>query len=155
MESRWHNFDPGEDADSREKLIAKARHRYVEVGSELAAVFVERFEKAKQPIKGVLRQVAGIGTGLFDLEPPKVRIEIRGRGKCVSRPVSASYGFEDATGEIRLKLSEDNAKKIEPDTVTVMLIEEITQKTVSVVLLDAASGVELATLDKIEVVISI
>jgi hypothetical protein len=49
---------------------------------------------------------------------------------------------------------EDDSKKIEPDTVTVMLEEEISQKTVSVVLLDASSGVELATLDKLEVAIS-
>jgi hypothetical protein len=36
-------------------------------------------------------QVAGSGTGLFELEPPKVRVEIRAKGKSVSRPVSASY----------------------------------------------------------------
>src|SRR5262249_25244338 len=35
---------------------------------------------------------------LFEFEPPKVRIELRANKKCVSMPVSASYGFEDATG---------------------------------------------------------
>ena len=49
---------------------------------------------------------------------------------------------------------EDDSKTIEPNTVAVMLVDEISQKTVSVVLLDASSGVELATLDKIEVAIS-
>ena len=100
-------------------------------------------------------QIAGSGTGLFDLEPPKVRIEIRARGKCISSPVSASYGFEDATGEIQLKLSEGTTKKIKLNTVTVMLVEEVTQKTIGVHLVDAASGVELASVLEIENAISI
>jgi hypothetical protein len=99
-------------------------------------------------------QVSGAGTGLFELEPPKVRVEIRAKGKCVSIPVSASYGYENATGEVSLKLAEDDPKKIEPNTVTVMLVEEVTQKTVSVALLDASSGAELKSLDKIDVAIS-
>lgn len=101
-------------------------------------------------------QIAGSQSGgsLFDMETPKVRVEIRAKGKCVSRPVSASYGFEDGTGEIQLRSMDDNSKKIEPNTVAIMLTEEITQKTVSVVLVDASSGVELATLDKLEVAIS-
>lgn len=36
-----------------------------------------------------------------------------------------------------------------------MLVEELAQKSVSVVLLDASSGVELATLEKLEVAISL
>jgi hypothetical protein len=100
-------------------------------------------------------QVAGAGTGLFELEPPKVRLEIRAKGKSVSRPVSASYGFEDATGEVVLKQAAGDSKKIEPNTVTLMIVEDIAQKTVAVSLLDAASGAELAVLDKIEVAISL
>jgi len=99
-------------------------------------------------------QVAGKQSGsLFGMEAPKVRVEIRAKGKCVSRPVSASYGFEDGAGEVQLLVMEDDSKKIEPNTIAVMLVEEIS-KTVSVVLLDASSGVELATLDKLEVAIS-
>jgi len=100
-------------------------------------------------------QVAGTGTGLFELEPPKVRVEIRAKGKAISTPVSASYGFENATGDVELKLAEDNPKKIEPNTITVMVSEEPSQKTVSIYLLDSTSGAVLATLDKIEVAISI
>ena len=91
---------------------------------------------------------------LFGIEAPKVRVEIRAKGKCVSRPVSASYGFEDGAGEVQLRIMKDDSKKIEPSTVAVMLVEEISQKTVSVVLLDASSGVELAALDQLEVAIS-
>ncbi len=91
---------------------------------------------------------------LFGFEPPKVRIEIRAHKRCVSLPVSASYGFEDATGEVTLKLAASDPKKLEPNTITVMLTEELTQKTVGIYLLDATTGAELASLDKIEVAIS-
>jgi hypothetical protein len=100
-------------------------------------------------------QIAGAGTGLFGLELPKVRVEIQANKKGVSIPVSASYGFEDATGEVSLRPMAADSKKIEPNTVTLMLIEEITQKTIAVYLLDAASGAILVSLDQIEVAISI
>ena len=69
-----------------------------------------------------------------------MRIELRANKKCVSLPVSASYGFEDATGEVTLKISGSDHKRIEPNTVTLMLTEEIAQKTVGVYLLDATTG---------------
>jgi hypothetical protein len=94
-------------------------------------------------------------SSLFGFEPPKVRVELRANKKCVSVPVSASYGFEDATGEVTLKLAESDPKMLEPDTVTVMLTEELTQKTVGIYLLDATTGAELASLDRIEVAISL
>lgn len=99
-------------------------------------------------------QIDGIGTSLFTLAPPKVRVELRVRGKCVSQPVSASYGFEDATGEVHLRTMAHEPRRIDMNTVAVMLLEEITEKTVSVALLDATSGAELARLDKIEVAIA-
>jgi hypothetical protein len=102
-------------------------------------------------------QVAGVPSEsrLFGFEPPKVRIEIRANKKCVSVPVSASYGFEDATGEVKLKVAEQDEKRIESNTVTVMISEEITQKTAGVYLLDATTGAELATPLTVEVAISI
>jgi hypothetical protein len=97
-------------------------------------------------------QVGGSSTGLFNVEPPKVRVEVRAKGKRVSAPVSASYGFEEATGDVQLRPSTAEPKQIEPDTVTLMVeVEEIGQKTVSISLLDATSGAELAGMDKIEV----
>ena len=92
---------------------------------------------------------------LFGFEPPKVRIELRTNKKCVSVPVSASYGFEDATGEVKLKIAESDNKRIEPNTVTLMLSEEIAQKTIGVYLLDATTGVELAAPLTVEVAISL
>jgi hypothetical protein len=93
-------------------------------------------------------------SSLFGFEPPKVRIELRANKKCVSVPVSASYGFEDATGEVKLKIAESDSKRIEPNTVTVMVAEEIAQKTVGVYLLDATTGAELAAPLTVDVAIS-
>jgi PglZ domain len=101
-------------------------------------------------------QIGGVQdqSNLFGFEPPRVRIEVRANKKCVSIPVSASYGFEDATGEVRLKLADNDTKRIETNTVTVMISEEVNQKTVGVYLIDAATGAELATPLTIEVAIS-
>lgn len=102
-------------------------------------------------------QITGIGTGLFELEPPKVRVELRSKGKAVSSPVSASYGFEEATGDVTLKVADNGSKQIEPNTVTVMvtLDEESPPKTVNLVLLDSTTGAELASIEKIETAISL
>jgi hypothetical protein len=99
-------------------------------------------------------QISGSQLSLFGFEPPKVRIELRANKKCVSLTVSASYGFEDATGEVKLKTAENDNKRIEPNTVTVTLSEEISLKTVAVCLLDAATGAELADPLTIDVAIS-
>jgi hypothetical protein len=100
-------------------------------------------------------QITGNVTRLFDFEPAKVRIEVRAGKKVVSRPVSASYGFEDGTGEVKLKTVADDPKTIEPNTVTLMITEEFDQKTVGIHLIDASSGAELKCLEKIEVAISL
>jgi hypothetical protein len=92
-------------------------------------------------------------SSFFEFEPPKVRIEVRANKKCISIPVSASYGFEDATGEVKLKIAEQDAKRIETNTVTVMITEEVTQKTVGVFLLDATTGAELVAPLTIDVAI--
>ena len=101
-------------------------------------------------------QIAGTQSesSLFGFEPPRVRIEIRANKRVVSVPVSASYGFEDATGEVNLKVAEQDAKRLEPNTVTMMIGEDISQKTVGVYLIDATTGAELAAPLTVEVAIS-
>ena len=84
-----------------------------------------------------------------------MRLELRANKKCVSRPVSASYGFEDATGEVKLKLAHNDKNQIESNTVTVMLSEDISQKTIGVYLLDATTGAELTAPLTVDVAISI
>jgi hypothetical protein len=53
---------------------------------------------------------------------------------------------------VQLRPSKTDARQIEPDTVTMMVdVDQVGQKTVSVSLLDATSGAELANIEKIEV----
>ncbi|OGR24138.1 MAG: hypothetical protein A2139_12160 [Desulfobacca sp. RBG_16_60_12] len=98
--------------------------------------------------------VEGRNTGLFELKPPKVRVELRAKGKSVSRPVSASYGFDEATGDVVLKKDEASPQDIAPNTITLMVVEEVDQKTVGVYLIAGASGAELTRVEKIEVAIA-
>lgn len=93
--------------------------------------------------------------GLFDITPPKVRVELRAKGKVVARAVSASYGFDEATGDVALRNDENNTKRIVPNTVTLTIIEEPDQKSVGLYLLDATTGAELSLLENIEVKIAI
>ncbi|MEK6799670.1 MAG: PglZ domain-containing protein [Planctomycetota bacterium] len=99
--------------------------------------------------------VEGRNTNLFVLEPPKVRVELRAKGKNVSRPVSASYGFDEATGDVVLKKHDANPQDIAPNTITLMVVEELDQKTVGLYLIDGASGAELTRVEKIEVAIAL
>jgi len=99
-------------------------------------------------------QITGFNPGLFDMEPPRIRLELRAKGKVVSRAVSASYGFEVATGDVTLRNEEADSKRVASNTVTLMVTEELNQKSVGLCLLDAATGAELARLDRIEVTIS-
>lgn len=114
-------------------------------------------------------EVSGIVAALWDVAPPRVRLEMRGLPGSVATPVSASYGFDDATGDVQLRLIRDgDARAVEPNTVALMLTGDIDQdiddssgkqpsKTPSVVvrLVDAGSGNELARLDPIEVALSL
>ena len=99
-------------------------------------------------------QITGVNTGLFDIVPPKVRIELRAKGKTISRAVSASYGFDEETGGVALRNDENNTRNIAPNTVTLMVVEEPDQKNVVLYLLDETTGAELSRLEKIEVAIA-
>ena len=65
--------------------------------------------------------VEGRNTGLFEFEPPKVRIEIRTKGRSISRPVSASYGFDEATGDVVFKGDDKSPQEVAPNTITLMV----------------------------------
>lgn len=100
-------------------------------------------------------QIRAGATGLFELVPPRVRVEIMAKTESISMPVSASYGFEEATGDVQLRSAEGDEKAVEPNTVTLAITKETSQKTVTVRLLDAASGAQLARLEGVEMAISI
>ena len=100
-------------------------------------------------------QVQAVLNSFLDFKPPKVRIEIRAKGQCISVQVSASYGFEDATKEVQMRMCAGQERTVEPNTVTLMISAEGELKTASIHLLDAISGMELARQDGVEMSISI
>jgi len=75
-------------------------------------------------------QLTGVNSGLFDIAPPKVRVELRAKGKIVSRAVSASYGFEEATCDVAMHNDASDSKRIASNTITLMITEEPDQKIV-------------------------
>jgi len=88
-------------------------------------------------------QVMGRLTGLFDVDLPRVRVEVRAKAEVLSLPVSASYGFVEATGDVELRLKDDEPQVVDSNTVTLMLTVISVKGAVSVHLLDAATGREL------------
>ena len=100
--------------------------------------------------------IKGDATGIFELVPPKVRVEVRVKKDCISQPATASYGFEEATGDVQLQKTVDNPRAIESNTIALLITQDQPAKTVaSVHLLDAVSGAELARISKIEMAIAI
>ena len=69
--------------------------------------------------------------------------------------MSASYGFDEATGDVVLRRDEERPKDIAPNTITLMVVDEVDQKTVGLYLIDGATGAELTRIEKIEVVIAL
>ena len=86
---------------------------------------------------------------------PAVRIEIRSGNEVCSIPVSGSYGFQD-TGAVMLRSIGTNPSETEPNTVALMLTGKAPSKgTISIHLVDVATGVELQRLENVEVSIAI
>jgi hypothetical protein len=100
-------------------------------------------------------KVCGHVSHLFSASLPAIRVEIREGRETISNPVDALYGFDDATGAVEMRKPSDRGMSIEPNTVTLHLTRIPSRKRVTVHLLDAGSGRELARLDDIEVAIAI
>ena len=98
--------------------------------------------------------VEGLSGTFLEVEAPKVRIEVRDKAETISTPISASHGFEDATGEVQLKFSAEESGKLEQNTITVQITKVPETNRVSVHLIDV-NGVELAKLESIDISISI
>jgi len=112
---------------------------------------------AKISTRFISVQVTGVAAGLLEPVAPKVRVEVRVGGKPISKAVSASYGFEEATGAVQLKLADappGESRPVEGNTVALMITGETTAATANVVLVDASTGVELAKREGIELAIA-
>ncbi len=115
METRWHNFDPSEQHEGLEKLVIKSRQRYTDVGSQLAKHFIGKYEKAKHPVSGVVRQ--------RDVFESQVKPRITDGGKVAYVWVDA-LRFEMAR-ELCDVLGDDFKLAIQPALATVPTITEI------------------------------
>lgn len=93
--------------------------------------------------------VQGRTTELLPIELPAVRVEVRSGGQAISVPVSASYGFQEATKDVKLELKMAEPQTIAENTVTLMIAETPSVTEVTVHLLDATTGVSLARLEHI------
>ncbi len=104
-------------------------------------------------------QISGQRNGLFDAISalPRVRVEIKAGKDVLSTPIAASYGFSEATYDVQLEFAGEASRDLVSNTVTLMITREPSQPAilVSIHLLDAVTGRELARLDKIEMAITI
>jgi hypothetical protein len=105
--------------------------------------------------------IEGHAAQLLPLEPPLVRVEIQTgihgipRGQSISVPVSATYGFRDASKDVQLQLREGDERTIASNTVTLAITEEPAVEQVSIYLLDAETGMTLARLEDVPFAISL
>jgi hypothetical protein len=88
-------------------------------------------------------RVEGQSTMLLDWEPPKVRVEIRADKETISMPATATYGLEEATGNVQLERDEANPQAVKPNSIMVMITKEAIPKQVMIHLLDVTTGAEL------------
>lgn len=88
---------------------------------------------------------------LSSIKPHRIRLELRENDVCISKAISASYGFEDATLEIQMKNAEKEPWTMEPNTITLQITRDLSEKKVSLHLLDALTEIELAPPKTIDV----
>lgn len=94
--------------------------------------------------------------GLFADSWPIVKVEVRVGGEVCAIPVSGSYGFQESTGAVSLRSSEGVSSMTEENTVALMLTNKAPAKgTLSIHLVDAATGVELKKVENVEVSLGI
>jgi hypothetical protein len=94
--------------------------------------------------------------GLFAEAWPVVRVEVRAAGEVCAIPVSGSYGFQETTGAVALRSLESDPAVTEVNTVALMLTGKAPSRgTVSIHVVDAATGVELKKLENVEVSLAI
>lgn len=100
-------------------------------------------------------QVDGAIAGLFTTTAPTVRVEVVEGKRVLSRPVASSYGFEEATGFVQLRIEERSGKaSVRTNTVTLMIEDLPKGKSVEIVLIDAATERVLARLGDVGVAIT-
>jgi hypothetical protein len=96
--------------------------------------------------------VTGSVLGMFKAMPT-VRLAIVTGEAAISKPVSASYGYEEATGDVLMRVAESAAGELEPNTITIMLSDDAPSGAASALLSDAVTGTVLARLNGLEIAV--
>lgn len=139
----------------QELIVPQIMIRSVAVAQEVSSDIEWEIQPGSQTI-GTITSVTikGKSKQLFGIKPPKVRLEIRMDKTEISHPLAAGYNFEQSTGNVQLRLKDDNPNEIEQVTVTLRVDPgDKNQKTAYVILLDASTGVELSRSKNYEVTI--
>lgn len=110
---------------------------------------------AKITTRFISVQVRGTVKGLFELAPPRVRVEVRAGNEVISQPVSASYGFEEATRDVQLRAAGDDPRSLEVNSVALQITKDVAAGEASIHMLDATTGAELARREGIALAISL
>jgi len=102
-----------------------------------------------------MAKIKGRVTTLTDPHPPKVRVELWSEGVRISQPLGALYGYEQATGDVQLRMDDKNPQCIDSNTITLVIPPGIKPgKTANIQLLDATTGVLLKKLENIPIEIT-
>lgn len=85
---------------------------------------------------------------------PRLRVEVRAGGAVISEPISAAYGYSEATRDFEVNVEGEGLEK---NSVTLMLEPEESPgaQTASVHLLDSTTGVDLARIEGVELSIAV
>ena len=112
-------------------------------------------------------EVRGRATGLFTAAPALARVEVRMGATSLSSPVSATYGYQEATGDVQMALYVEqtdattgvqppDSRELVPNSVTLQITTEQTLSGVGAIhLLDVTTGRELQRLDGVTIAISL
>lgn len=131
------------------QIVIKSRVTAQELHSKLQW----KIEPGSQTIGAITSvTIKGHAAQLFDIKPPRIRVEIRMGKTSISQALAAGYNFDPSTGSVQLRLREDRPNEIEQVTFT-LKVEGGEQKTAYIVLFDADTGIELSRSKNYEVTI--
>lgn len=91
---------------------------------------------------------------LLPVEPPRIQVELRQGTTRIGDAKAGTYGFDDETGVVQLRLHPDDNRVLDPNTVTLMVTADSVSGEASVVVSDAVTGRELARLDGVPITIA-
>jgi hypothetical protein len=69
-------------------------------------------------------------------QPPRLRVELRAGDQVISQPVSATYGYNEATRDVKMEFDPDTPGSLKPNTIALMVTETPGSSKVDLHLLD-------------------